>query len=56
MIHEISPKKYNPLYTNRVIQENDYLLSYEADGILVKREAGKITLPKFSDYQEISGF
>ena len=56
MIHEISPKKYNPLYTNRVIQENDYLLSYEDDGILVKREAGKITLPKFSDYQEISGF
>ena len=55
MIHEIYPKKYNPLYINREIQENDYLLDYEGDGILVKRKDGKITLPKCYDYQEICG-
>ena len=55
MIHEIYPKKYNPLYINRKIQENDYLLNYENDGILVKRNDGIITLPKCLDYQEICG-
>ena len=56
MIHEIYPKKYNPLYINRKIEDKDYLLSYREDGILVKREDGKISLPRCVDYQEICGF
>ena len=56
MIHEIEPKKYNPDYISRKICSEDYLLNYESDGILVKREGGIITLPKCSDYQEICGF
>ncbi len=55
MIHEIEPQKYNPLYINRKIQDKDHLLSYKNDGILVKSEGGKITLPICSDYQEICG-
>lgn len=55
MIQEIDPKKYNPMYINRKICSDDYLLNYEKDGILVKREDGKISLPKCSDYQEICG-
>ena len=56
MIHEIYPKKYNPLYINRKIEDKDYLLSYREDGILVKREDGKISLPRCEDFQEICGF
>ena len=56
MIHEIDPKKYNPDYISRKICSEDYLLNYESDGILVKREGGIITLPRCSDYQEICGF
>lgn len=55
MIHEIYPKKFNPLYINREIRENDYLLTYKEDGILVKRRDGKISLPIWADYQEICG-
>lgn len=55
MIHEIAPKKYNPTYINRIINEKDYLLNYKEDGILVKREGGKISLPKCFDYREICG-
>lgn len=55
MIHEIYPKKYNPLYINREIKGNDYLLTYKEDGILVKRSDGKISLPMCRDYQEICG-
>ena len=55
MIHEIYPQKYNPLYINRVITDDDYLLNYEEDGILVKREGEKISLPKSCDYQQICG-
>ncbi len=55
MIHEIYPKKYNPLFINREIKEEDYLLNYREDGILVKRKDGKISLPKCLDYQEICG-
>lgn len=55
MIQEIDPKKYNPLYINRKICDSDYLLNYENDGILVKREDGKISLPQCRDYQEICG-
>ena len=56
MIHEIDPKKYNPDYIKRKICSEDYLLNYENDGILVKRERGIISLPRCSDYQEICGF
>lgn len=56
MIHEIYPKKYNPDYINRKICKEDYLLNFENDGILVKREGGMISLPRCSDYQEICGF
>lgn len=56
MIHEIYPRKYNPLYINREIKEDDYLLNYKEDGILVTRKDGKISLPKCRDYQEICGF
>ena len=55
MIHEIYPKEYNPEYINRQIVDEDYLLSYERDGILVKYEAGKYSLPKCRDYQYLCG-
>ena len=55
MIHEIFPKKYNPDYINRKICDEDFLLNFENDGILVKRENGSISLPKCSDYREIYG-
>ena len=53
MIHEIYPKKYDPTYKNRKMTGSDYLLSYEKDGILVKRKNGIISLPKYSDYAVI---
>ena len=56
MIHEIEPKKFNPLYINRKIKDKDFLLNFEEDGILVKRKDGIISLPKCEDFQEICGF
>ena len=55
MIHEIYPKEYDPTFRNREIEDGDYLLSYEKDGILVKYEKGVYSLPKCRDHQEICG-
>ncbi len=55
MIHEIFPKKYDPTYVKREIKDDDRLLSYEKDGILVKYEAGTYSLPKCRDYTKMCG-
>ena len=55
MIHEIYPKKYDPTYINRKADDDDHLLCYEKDGILIKYENDSYSLPKCRDYQEICG-
>jgi NAD+ diphosphatase len=55
MIHELGEKVYDPTYFRREINELNYLLTFEKDGILVKYEKGVYELPKCRDYQYLCG-
>ncbi|MCR5507105.1 MAG: NAD(+) diphosphatase [Lachnospiraceae bacterium] len=55
MIHEIYPEKYDPTYINKKTEEQDFLLNYEKDCILVKYENDRAVLPRCRDYKELCG-
>ena len=55
MIHELGEKVYDPTFLRREINELNYLLTFEKDGILVKYEKGVYGLPKCRDYQYLCG-
>ncbi|RPH32682.1 MAG: NAD(+) diphosphatase [Bacteroidales bacterium] len=55
MIHEIFPHRFNNLYlANKNIGENDFILHYNGDSLLLKTSGDEFDIPQRRDFLEIS--
>ena len=55
MIHEIFPHNFNNLYlANKNIGENDFILHYNCNTLLLKNNGNELEIPRKKDFPEIS--
>ena len=55
MIHEISPHRFNNQYpTNPIISENDYVLYYHENSLLLRSRDDQFEIPRKRDFPEIT--
>ena len=52
MIHEISPRKFDPVYRKKRPEDRDYLLHYEYNKVMLKKEETGFVLPRFEDVKK----
>lgn len=52
MIQDIAPMVYDPVYKKREPVEEDFLLHYEYNKVLLVREGEALRLPSFADFEE----
>lgn len=56
MIHEISPHKFDNQYSSqKVFKEDDYILYYSENNILLKRNGENLHLPQKKDFRNLNG-
>lgn len=55
MIHEVSPHRFNNLYLpNKTFGENDFVLNYKGDSLLLKTNGDEFELPQKKEFPEIT--
>jgi NAD+ diphosphatase len=55
MIQDIYPHRFSNLYlTSQVLSENDYILHYHENTILLKTKGDALALPQKMDFPEIT--
>lgn len=52
MIHEIDPHIFSNEYKNKKVTENDFILSYNGNTVLLGEKDGDIVIPKLSDFSD----